>query len=155
MKKEDFGNYNVVRVVTKDNVSDVVKKALQQDEEIMELEEKFLEFITKKVKENPSLYKELWEENFDWWNEDSILESFKKYNIMKSSKKEPYFSVIISDDNGTVNIKFDNFDKALAFVSFMRGELNKKLKVGIYECTNVNDNDINSVLIYELKNNKL
>jgi len=79
MKKEDFGNYNVVRVVTKDNVSDVVKKALQQDEEIMELEEKVLEFITKKVKENPSLYKELWEENFDWWNEDSILESFKKF----------------------------------------------------------------------------
>jgi hypothetical protein len=74
---------------------------------------------------------------------------------METNKKEPYFSVIVSDDKGTVNIKFDNFDKALAFVSFMRGGLNKKLKVGIYECTNVNDNDINSVLIYELKNNKL
>lgn len=45
------------------------------------------------------------------------------------------YNVVIISKTDAVEVRFDDFDKALAFVSLIKGELNKHLKIEIHEIT--------------------
>ena len=57
------------------------------------------------------------------------------------------YNVVIISKSDAVEVRFDEFDKALAFVSFMKGELNRHLKIEIYKIT-----DKKNKKIYEYGN---
>lgn len=45
------------------------------------------------------------------------------------------YNVVIICKYDVIDVKFTDLDKALAFVSLMKGELNKHLKIEIHEIT--------------------
>ena len=57
------------------------------------------------------------------------------------------YNVVIISKSDAVEVRFDDFDRTLAFVSFMKGELNRHLKIEIHEIT---DKQIKK--IYEYRN---
>ncbi len=45
------------------------------------------------------------------------------------------YNVVIMCKYDVIDVRFTEFDKALAFVSLMKGELNRHLKIEIHEIT--------------------
>jgi len=45
------------------------------------------------------------------------------------------YNVVIMCKYDVIDVRFTEFDKALAFVSLMKGELNRHLKIEIHEVT--------------------
>ena len=45
------------------------------------------------------------------------------------------YNVVIISKSDAIEVRFDDFDRTLAFVSFMKGELNRHLKIEIHEIT--------------------
>lgn len=45
------------------------------------------------------------------------------------------YNVVLVCKYDVIDVRFDDFDKALAFVSLMKGELNRHLKIEIHEIT--------------------
>ncbi len=45
------------------------------------------------------------------------------------------YNVVIISKSDAVEVRFDDFDRTLAFVSLMKGELNRHLKIEIHEIT--------------------
>ena len=45
------------------------------------------------------------------------------------------YNVVIICKYDVIDVRFTEFDKALAFVSLMKGELNRHLKIEIHEVT--------------------
>lgn len=45
------------------------------------------------------------------------------------------YNVVLVCKYDVIDVRFDDFDKALAFVSLMKGELNRHLKIEIHKIT--------------------
>lgn len=57
------------------------------------------------------------------------------------------YNVVIISKTDAVEVRFDDFDRTLAFVSFMQNELNRHLKIEIHKIT-----DKQNKKIYEYRN---
>ena len=57
------------------------------------------------------------------------------------------YNVVIISKTDAVEVRFDDFDRTLDFVSFMQNELNRHLKIEIHKIT-----DNQNKKIYEYRN---
>lgn len=64
------------------------------------------------------------------------------------------YNVVIISKTDAVEIRFDDFDRTLAFVSFMQDELNVHLKIEIYKITGKQNKKIYEYESVKLNNAK-